>query len=430
MKPRPFSKKIFFTGVYIGIIFLAMVFLGELSIRIYKVVSGKGGNIWLPDEYLGVIHAPNSRFLYEESYSNEFHIRRKTNSFGLVGKQVTLRKSENTARIIVLGDSFTEALQVEEGRNYCELLQDKLNSAYHSEVARSRHSEVAGRRILEASKILRCAQDDAVKPAQDEPACEVLNAGMSGFSPISEFFFLKRELLRLKPDVVILQLFANDVFEDNKARAMSLLDNRGMPVKISRFFVPDKKKASALSSVQEFWPQVIYRIKKAIAAKSMLAQSIARAQKNLFKRSKFHQRMSARPEFYDFNQFFIIQDDHPLFRDEPFRTRTWEQTRKYILAIRDLTKVNGAKFYLFYIPPVGQLKWERYNSNCCYFVLRPNTYLNQRLAELSRQEGIAYLDLLEIFRQRSEEDLYFTKDCHLNSEGHAVVADSLFRLLF
>ena len=88
-------------------------------------------------------------------------------------------------------------MHVDEGKNFCEQLQFLLNkdSAPHSK------------------KI------------------EVINGGGGGSSPIAEYLFFKRELSKLKPDIVILQLFVNDVFEDNKTGAMTIFDANGLPVK-------------------------------------------------------------------------------------------------------------------------------------------------------------------------------------------------------
>lgn len=379
----------------IVIIIFGVLLTGEVSIRLYLMLSGKGGYICLPDDYLGVIHAPNSKFTYKEKFSNEFSIKRNTNSLGLIGGQISIKKPENVFRILILGDSFSEGLHVEEGRNFCEQLQYFLN----------KNSSLTDKHF------------------------EIINAGISGYSPISEYLFFKRELARLKPDIVILQIFANDVFEDNKTRAMSILDKDGLPIKINRFFIK-KYWNNPIGTRQPTQLQTsIYRLKKIIIGKSMLFQCLARAKRKSCKRTHFHKEMTDLPEFNDGNQFFIIQDYNPLFQNSGFRNKTWNNTKRYILAIRDLAKENKAAFFIFYIPPKGQLKLQHYGENSAYFPKPANYFLNERLKELSEEKNIYYLDLLFLFEKNGDKDLYYEKDGHLKTTGHSLVAEALFDFL-
>ena len=189
------------SAAFISVFLCTCVFLllGEVSLRIYYGFFEKGGNIWLPDDFLGLTHAPNYRFIYTEDFSKEFAIARKTNHLGLVGEEIIFRKPKDVFRILILGDSFTEGMHVREGKNFCEQLQNLLNSNAHS-----------------ATKHF-----------------EVINAGVAGYSPISEYLFFKRDLVKLSPDIVILELFPNDVFEDNKVGAMSVIGQDGLPVKMT-----------------------------------------------------------------------------------------------------------------------------------------------------------------------------------------------------
>ena len=382
-----------FTIVFI--IIFGVLLIGEVSIRLYRMFSGKGGYIFLPDDYLGVIHAPNSKFTYKEEFSNEFSIKRKTNSLGLIGGQISIKKPENVFRILILGDSFTEGLQVEEGRNFCEQLQHSLNKN---------------------------------SPLTDK-YFEVINAGVSGYSPISGYLFFKRELTGLKPDIVILQTFANEVFEDNKTKAMSILDKEGLPVKIRRFFIKEYWNNPIATRQPTQLQTSIYRFKKIIMGKSMFFQCLSQAKRKAYRRTHFHNEMTNLPEFNDGNQFFIIQEYNPLFQNSDFRNKTWDNTKMYILAIRDLAKENKATFFIFYIPPEGQLKLQRYGGHSAYFPKPANYFLNERLKELSKEENIYYLDLLLLFEKNSGQNLYYDKDGHLKTTGHSLVAEALFDFL-
>lgn len=378
------------------IIGTSLLLAGEITIRLYQILSGKGKYIWLPDEYLGRRHAPNNKFLYTEQFSKEFLVKRKTNSLGFIGNKISIKKPTDTIRIIIIGDSFTEGIQVKEGKNFCEQLQYLLNNS----------KLVTGKNF------------------------EVINAGASGSSPITEYILLKLELVILKPDIVMLGVFTNDVFEDNKIQAMSLLGKDGFPVKIKKFFtkeiIDNRRPASEPTKLQEG----IYKFKRFIVDRSVLLQSISRSIKGLRKNSSFNKKMNALPQFQDKNQFFIIQDNNPLFKDKDFRDKVWGQTRKYILGIRDLVESIGAKFGMFYIPVEAQLSI-KYNgeSNKGYFEHPASLYLNDKLAELSREQSILFLDSLPLLEANKDKGLYYSKDGHFKEAGHELVAQDLFSLV-
>lgn len=386
------KKKYYFIIILFGLIVLSIIVLSESIVRISFLLSGRGGYIWIPDEYLGVAHAPNSKFVYESAFNHEFSITRKTNSLGLVGEQISTKKQGNTFRILILGDSFTEGLHVREGTNFCEQLQFLLN------------------------KNIFCKTK----------AFQVINAGVSGGSPISEFIFFKRELVKLSPDIVILQMFTNDIFEDNKAAAMSVLDNTGLPIKINKFFTNENKLNTQTFNQDSQLQELIYKIKKSIFNNSAFFQCVTRSQKKFLKKSPSNKKMNAMPEFNDDNQFFIIQDDNLLFKDKNFRDKALGRTEKYILAIRDLAIKNNAKFFIFLIPPEKQLSLEHYSEHTSYFRTRPSFYLNEELKEFSNNEQIEYLDLLPIFEKNKNKGLYYNMDGHIKENGHTIVAEALF----
>lgn len=385
--PMKISNKI----ILIFSLILFFLSLGEITIRLYQIVSGKGGYVWLPDDYLGVTHAPNSTFLYKECFSNEFLIRRRTNALGLVGNQISIKKPNDMIRILMLGDSFCEGLHVEEGKNFCEQLQHLLNYA----------TLVPGKKF------------------------EVINAGVSSYSPISEYVFLKRELAKLRPDIIILQLYANDVFEDNKVQAMSQLGKDGLPIRIKKYFDNSSYPSEPTKLREEF-----YRFKRFILSKSILSQSLYRSIKHLSKKASFNKKMNGLPQFLDGKQFFIMQDCDPLFQDVEFRNKTWRQTKKYILAIRDFTESINAKFSMFYIPAEAQLSLGHYGENTIgYFKCSPNLYLNNKLAELCREENIRFLNMLPALETNKDKGLYYSKDGHTKEVGHRLIAQELLNLV-
>src|SRR4051812_43507493 len=76
--------------------------------RLYLFGFKKGRPIFRPDIFLGHLHTPNNHFSYSFAGGRADN---STNSFGLIGKEVTKAKPEGVYRIVILGDSYTEALQ-------------------------------------------------------------------------------------------------------------------------------------------------------------------------------------------------------------------------------------------------------------------------------------------------------------------------------
>ncbi len=187
----------------IGIALVACFIMAEIGIRIYHLTSDRQRFIWLPDEFLAYVHSANNTFKHHYTEEEKVTVEHKTNAFGFLGENITAEKDKGTFRILILGDSFTEALQVPSEENFCGRLQRLLND----------------------------------HPDKKHKKIEVINAGVSGYSPLNYYLTFQRELTKFKPDLVLVQLFANDVFEDNTARAKSLLDEHELPLKTHRYFV-------------------------------------------------------------------------------------------------------------------------------------------------------------------------------------------------
>lgn len=109
----------------------------------------------------------------------------RTNRLGFRGPDFG-PKAEGTLRIAVLGDSFTEAVQVDEAQTWWGQLAPAL---------------------------------DACQPAPRR-AVEVLNFGVSGYSTAQALIALEKYALPAAPDIVVLNFFPGNDFEDN-SRALS-----------------------------------------------------------------------------------------------------------------------------------------------------------------------------------------------------------------
>lgn len=125
-------------------------------------------------------YSENKELIYElvpNSYSTYWGVPVRINSYGTRGKEFSFKKENGKFRILVLGDSVTFGLKVEEEKLYTSLLESKLNG-------------YAGKNIY-----------------------EVINAGVMGYAPVQEAYFLKEKGLDLNPDLVIIGFcLSNDFY--------------------------------------------------------------------------------------------------------------------------------------------------------------------------------------------------------------------------
>ena len=99
------------------------------------------------------------------------------NSYGFRGPEFSIQPSTETFRIVALGDSFTFGQGVPEGQSYPSRLEALLNT----------ECPIPDRRV------------------------EVLNAGQSGTDTYEQLERLREKCLSLKPDLVCVQFYMNDL---------------------------------------------------------------------------------------------------------------------------------------------------------------------------------------------------------------------------
>lgn len=126
------------------------------------------------NEHFGMTwHKPNLDVILKTS---EYNVRFRTNSIGLRDNRELSKKSMNEISIVVLGDSFIQAAQVNLEKTMCFILENRLNS-------------------LKTNKKYR-----------------VIGLGTSGCSPAYQRLFLEKNLNKFDPDLLLLfPYIGNDI---------------------------------------------------------------------------------------------------------------------------------------------------------------------------------------------------------------------------
>lgn len=138
---------IFFLGIFVAFIIL------EISVRFYlnKTQVNADKQCRSKDFLFHHLLIPNTSC---RSKTQEWDIDFNVNSLGLRDYEYSFEKREGTYRILMLGDSFTEGYGVKLEKTFSKIFEKKLNNS--------------------AEKI-----------------SQVINAGVTGYSPTIEYLYLK-----------------------------------------------------------------------------------------------------------------------------------------------------------------------------------------------------------------------------------------------
>jgi len=166
---------------------LLVALAGELALRLA-----------LPPADFGQDRVLRQRFhphwkLHHRSAFGEYDTRFTYNSDGMRDRERAKQKTCGTSRILAIGDSFTEAREVERDEGFTAVLE----------------------RLL----------------AVDVPV-EVINAGRSGLGAAEEYLVLHHFGIARQPDLVIQAFFMNDVQDDAWRRDRIEWDADGLPVRM------------------------------------------------------------------------------------------------------------------------------------------------------------------------------------------------------
>lgn len=161
--------------------------------------------VWEESRSVGTRYAylPNSGLVYRypdnpRGYFNESNeIWGSINSSGFRGPERRIAKPASVRRVAFLGDSFTLGIGVRD--------DDTLPAQFERAMRRRGSGQHATRSPV--SGLDAPGKDRRVRPERE---LQVLNFGISDSSTPRQIELLERQVLRFRPDVVILVLFLND----------------------------------------------------------------------------------------------------------------------------------------------------------------------------------------------------------------------------
>ncbi len=324
----------------------------------------------VPDEYRHHKMVPNS---HAEFRQQDFAYVQRVNALGLRGADVAVEKPAGTVRVLMLGDSFTMGKGVEDDETF---------------------SFLVGRAL--ADSIAACGG----------PRVEVINAGIDSYAPVLSLIHLKRELIRLSPDVVVENLDVSDLVQEAAYRAEGVRGPDGEVVA-----VPQRNYRESVVDRVRTWVEhhlfftrvLLYKLNHAAGYRTVSVRSVV---------------MEADRE--------VVA--HTLEGDVD-RTAQWDDQFDSLRRLRAFADSNGIGFLLTLYPWAHQITDSQWVPGRWTFMdrdARPSTLRRETVTARAAQLGIPLLDLFPAFEQRvGREQLYFDNDMHFTVAGHRVMAEAL-----
>ena len=333
-------------------IFISLIFF-EIAIRIIEPdKSETTPGLIVKDDLLGFKQASNFTARHVNTNSG-FSVTITTNSLGLRSREVEKEKTKR--RVLVLGDSVVWGFGVEDNETFPSILNDETEGF------------------------------------------EFINAALSDYSTKQELDYLRRDGIKLKPDVVMLGFFVGNDFVDNLVRS----GNASIRVE-SSWFKGLKRWVRKNIKTYEF---VMRRLRGIYSVRLFLIKT----------------GLANNEDFY---QYRIYIKDYDNDVNEAINI-----TFDYIREMNSLTKRNNITFVMLLIPPKYQIYDKEWQAALEYNRFKEDEVERMKptiiLKDFCRKNNIEYIDLLEDLKN-VKEDIYIKRDTsHFNALGHRIIADIL-----
>jgi hypothetical protein len=379
---RRLAKRVLIAGVSVVITLAAI----ELGLR----VSGFTFlNPYVADPDVGFSLRPRA-----EGWSrHEGVVYIKINSAGLRDREHSIEKPPGTLRIAVLGDSFTEAFDVEMQDAWWAVMERELQNC----------KALAGR-----------------KP-------EVINFGVAGFSTARELIMLRRRVWQYAPDIVVLNLTTINDIKDNSL----ILNAQYAGEPIPYFVYKDGRLVLEQAMMLERNQSLYFRLQQSVLGQSLnslryhlrLMQLVDKARTAYVQRRAQGNLVDIAKELRGWEPKVYVEPTDPAWID------AWRVTEALILSMRDEVKGGGAQFLLvtgtggMQVHPDPDVRREFIRS----LGLKDLFYPDVRIKGLGDREGFSVLNLgapMQDFAVQHKVFLHgqgeFLGTGHWNKDGHLI----------
>lgn len=414
-----------FLGFFLSFVLAEIVFRSlDFSPGIYRYDESTGLNTLKPDRRF---------YNIRDCFKNLV----KINSSGFHDSKFREKKAANVFRIVVLGDSFVESLQVPIEKTFHKVLEKKLNSR------QGRHKMF-----------------------------EVYSYGMSGNGTFLNYLYLRNYALKYRPDLVVdAFLVGNDLRNDSREltslygkqtgdkadpQALPILNDQGrvdFPASVANFPSPEVRSRPGqsafmrIASRSAFFTWLYPRYQTARLKVYYLVRGIKAAPGNNQneaariggsadgKKSGKEIEIAATPQPGDREgdkkrdtglDRVPVDEQVYLDRYPPLWNDAWQTERELLCEIRALSEKVGARFLLVSLAESTRITRQSRGPGLDYD--KPERVLTKICGE----HDISYLPLLPVFRERFKGEnkaASFPCDGHWNETGHQWAGEAIFEFL-
>lgn len=341
------------------------------------------------------------------------------NSKGLRDREYQYEK-HNSFRILMLGDSMVEAMQVPLDLTCQEVLESILNNHL------SGHSNI-----------------------------EVISGAHAGWGTDNEYLFYCNEGYKYQPDIVLLALFPwNDVRNNSRDLQMVMgesIDKPSFTLDKDNILVlenfPFPCDASSRSYNRDSTGKTLHAGEEGNRDSAMKSWLASHSRLYLFVKGRFRLLLSQKiidlligwgfmsPSNNDSVAQRRFEIGHGVFYKEmplPLQS-AWTLTEKLVLALRGEVVHHGGQFAVVVIPSIFEVNdfdWQRVQKEAFRFgiVDLDRRKPSRMVIEFCTQHNIPILDTLPEFERHTTKDkdpLFFKGDGHLTKAGNYLLAKML-----
>jgi hypothetical protein len=397
-----FSKRIIQN---IFLLFLSSLLVFFVLEGVFRIVGFAEG-IYQFDEKTGMLTLKQNKEFYwiKDCYKNKV----RTNSLGFHDFEFNREKPQNIFRIVIVGDSYVEALQVPRAKTFYNLLEHRLNR------------ELNGQRKF-----------------------EVYSFGRSGSGTFLNYFYLRNYALQYKPDLVINAFLVGNDFRDDSynlnnkyiqqtgdtvagQRLYPVFDNDGnFDFETNRkiFFKTNKasksfiRKIASESAFAKFLYEKYQLAKYKVYKKEKKIIEVAQAEGN--NGNTIQDTGKKLDKIPVDEQAYLIQ--YPEIWQE-----AWQIEEKLLKEMRDISEQTGSKFFLISLTESFRVHQDIKKKGFDFD--KPERLLKG----MSEKYQLSYLPLVPVFRERFKKEKKistFSCDGHWNETGHEWAAEAIFAYL-
>lgn len=373
------------------LVMLALPLLGEVALRVARVQFD--AQLYGPDRELGWVLRPRASGIV--SVETQQYV--KINSHGFHDQERTYEKPANTVRIAVLGNSWTEALQVPQEKSFCSVLERKL----------------AGRACFAGKRV------------------EVLNFGVAGYSTAQELLTLRQEVWKYHPDVVVVALYAARDVANNVRELNNAVDPERSPYFVyhgEELVLDDSFRA--VRGLQP-WQIVLQNIGYRMNRQLLVLQAINAVQRF----GKIRMAMAAAKERAGNSGAENLEYSIYAPPSLPAMQTAWKVTEGLLIAIRDEVKAHGGELRVVtlatrpqVIPDAAKRAELKRKLGIQDF-----TYADRVIREFGDREAIPVINLAPALSAYAEEHQVYLNGFssaklgtgHWNETGHRLAGEAI-----